>query len=89
MKAVLSNKDADEAKLWGLKSEANIFSSILHTVAEANLSAQRKARSISPANFTSEVFADILSDILENVTYDRPEGRYGHAAESIHGETIQ
>ncbi|XP_055375614.1 multiple epidermal growth factor-like domains protein 8 isoform X2 [Condylostylus longicornis] len=74
LKAVLSNKNKDEAKLWGLKTDASFFKYILYTLAESNITAN---------NITNEDLATVIDDILEDVTDNRPDARYGHAATKI------
>lgn len=88
LKAVLTNKNDEEARLWGLKNDKSFFTSILRTLAESNLHQnQRKSRSPlnTPFNITEEEIVDILDDILENVTDNKPSPRFGHAAEVVPG----
>lgn len=88
LKAVLTNKNDEEARLWGLKSDKSFFTSILRTLAESNLhQTQRKSRSPTnlPINITEEEIVDILDEILENVTDNKPSPRFGHAAEKVPG----
>ncbi|KAM7353309.1 multiple EGF like domains 8 isoform 1-T1 [Cochliomyia hominivorax] len=89
LKAVLQHKNEEEAKLWGLNSDVSIFRNILYTLAESNLH-QRRTRSSQllttvNVNSTDEELSEYLEDILEEVTDNKPHGRYGHAAAVVPG----
>ncbi|XP_049313887.1 multiple epidermal growth factor-like domains protein 8 [Bactrocera dorsalis] len=87
LKAVLQHKSEDEAKLWGLRSDVSFFRNILYTLAESNLHQQRSSQLIADvnANTTNEQIPEYFEDILEEVTDNKPEGRYGHAADRVPG----
>lgn len=85
LKAVLSNEDEEEAKLWGLKNEKSFFRNLLYTLVEPNIHSRRQRSPSSSVNIKQDNLAEIIDDILENVTDTRPSGRYGHAAENVAG----
>ncbi|XP_055855625.1 multiple epidermal growth factor-like domains protein 8 [Episyrphus balteatus] len=80
LQAVLSNRNEDEAKLWGLNSNVSFFTNVLHTLAKSNLN-QRRTRSYN--NETEKHLSSVFEDILENVTDNKPLARYGHAADNV------
>lgn len=98
LKAVLQHRNAEEAELWGLRSDVSIFRNILYTLARtssfSNLYEFERHRrhsylkedsaiNINNVNSTKSELNEIIDNILDNITDQQPAARYGHAATRV------
>lgn len=89
LKAIL-HQNEEEAKLWGLKSDASIFRNILLSISDENFLRRRprspKWNSKLPLNLNESLSNQDISEFLEELSeksHVGPMHRYGHAACSV------
>lgn len=91
LKAIL-HQNPEEARLWGIKSDASFFRNILLSISDENFlrrrqrSPKRNPKLPLNLNLNESLSNQDISDILEELSeksHIGPKHRYGHAACSI------
>ena len=79
LKAVL-HQNEEEARLWGLKSDASFFRNILLSISDESL--LRRQRSLKTPTSHHDL-TEILEELTDESNIVRPHNRYGHAASGV------